>query len=378
MKNLHTRRHLIKTMGTGMLAYGMLGRNYGQTGELGVYGQRASEVMEYIQENFWMKKRDLYKMVIDKGDPDYIWGSGVMFSAVVAATRHDPKYKSIMRKFFDGMEVYWDAKVKIPGYEPAPTGGGGSDKYYDDNAWMVIMFLEAYEMTEESRYLKRATEVLDFVMSGWDEVGGGGIWWHEKHTGDSKNTCVNAPAAVGCFRLSKFCDPKEAPKRIADGGKIVEWTTKTLRGDNSLFSDAINVVTGKVNRDQLTYNSAMMLRSYTSLYSLTGEDLYLDEAKKMGVAAKGLTDSKTGQYRDSIKWSHLMVEADLELYRWTKEDYLLQRAKTDCDFHFAAWKKEPAKDLITNGGLARQLWLLADMETAAGRDFWKKSDKLRR
>ncbi len=378
MNSENTRRQMMKTLGAALLGCGLSSRGHAQAAGTGEYAAKASEVMNWIHENFWMKKRDLYKTAVDKDSPDFIWGSGVMFSAVVAAARHDKNYKSVMRKFFDGMEVYWDSKVKIPGYEPAPTGGNGNDKYYDDNAWMVIMFLEAYEITDESRYLKRANEVLDFVMSGWDEEAGGGIWWHQRHEGGSKNTCVNGPAAVGCFRISKFSDAKTAPKRIADGGKIVKWTTANLRAPNGLFGDSLNVATGKKNNDQLTYNAAMMLRAYICLYSLTGEDLYLEEAKVTGKAAQGLLDSKTGAYRDPWKWAHLMVEADYELYRWTKEDYLFKRFKTNCDVNYETWKKSPPKDLIENASLARQLWLMVDHETAIGRDFWKKSDKLRK
>ena len=56
----------------------------------------------------------------------------------------------------------------------------GHEKYYDDNAWLVISFFEAYELTHNPRYRRRAEDTLDFVPSGWDEsVLGGGIWWHE-------------------------------------------------------------------------------------------------------------------------------------------------------------------------------------------------------
>jgi len=344
------------------------------TAQPGPYGKQAAEVTEYIQKNFWDKKRGLYATAINNKEPDHLWGGGVMFSAVVAAARHDPHYRPVMRQFFEGLDSFWDSKVKIPGYEPSPTAGGGNDKYYDDNAWMVITFLEAYQLTGESRYLKRATETLDFVMSGWDDEAGGGIWWHEKHKDGSKNTCANAPAAVGCFMLAKYLDAKSAQKRITDGGKIVAWTTKTLRGSNGLFGDAITVATGQVNGGQLTYNSALMLRAYLRVYTCTREDLYLDEAIVMGKAAKGMLDEKTGAYRDSLKWSHLMVEADLELYRRTHEDYLLKRAKTNGDVNYANWKQSPPPDLITNASLARELWLLADHESAAGLEFWKKAD----
>ncbi|MES2476544.1 MAG: glycoside hydrolase family 76 protein [Verrucomicrobiota bacterium] len=346
--------------------------------EPGEAAKRAAEVTAYIQENFWNRRTGLYATASDNPQPDYIWGGGVMFSALVAAARHDAQYLRVMRKFFDAMDGYWDRDVKIPGYEPAPTSGGGNDKYYDDNAWMVLTFLEAYEITEDKRYLKRAGETLDFVMSGWDEQAGGGIWWHQNHNEGSKNTCVNGPAAVGCFRISKFSPPELAEKRIADGGKIVRWTTENLRAENGLFSDALIVTTGKKNTDQLTYNAALMLRAYLCLYALTGQDIYLNEAEITGKAAEGLLDAKTGAYRDAIKWSHLMVEADFELYRWTGNKRYLERARTNCDVHYAEWKKQPTKPLIDNASLARELWLLADMESEAGRAFWKKSDKLRK
>ena len=334
--------------------------------------EQAAEVMDYIQENFWDRKSGLYMSKAGGKEPELIWGCGVMFSAVVAASRHDKEYRSVMRKFFEAMESYWDTKVKIPGYEPARTQGG-NDKYYDDNAWMVLTFLEAHELTGESRYLKRAEETLEFVISGWDEQAGGGIWWHEQHKGGDKNTCVNAPAALGCFRLARFGKEPAAAKWNAQGEKIAVWTVKTLQGENGLFWDNIKVATGEINKGQLTYNSALMLRNFISLHTRTGQRFYLDEALRIGKAANGFLGSN-GIYRDPIKWAHLQVEADLELWRKTGEDYLQQRAIRNTEGHYEAWKKAPYPDLISQASLARELWLLVDHETPVGREFWKKSD----
>ena len=342
----------------------------------GQYGTQAAEVTAFIQDKFWMEDSDRYAIAIGSREPDHLWGAGVMFSALAGASRHDPHYLHTMRKFFDGLEGYWDTQVEIPGYEPSPTAGNGNDKYYDDNAWMVITFLEAYELTREPRYLKRSKETLDFVMSGWDDKAGGGIWWHERHADDAKNTCVNGPAAVGCFRLAKFSDAKTAAKLVEDGIKIVEWTTKNLRAPNGLFWDHIKVSTGNINRGQLTYNSGLMLRAYLGLAAWERSPTYLDAAQSVAKAADGLLDQRTGAYRDPMKWSHLMVEADIELYRKTHDEYLLKRAKADADLRYTKWKEDPPKDLIANASLARELWLLADLETDAGRQFWANSDKL--
>lgn len=134
----------------------------------------------------------------DKRDPEFMWGNGVMFSALVAATRHDPeKYRPRLDRFFASMDRYWDNKARVPGYEPSPTPGNGSDKYLDDNQWMVITFTEAYELTGDAKYLERANQTLRFSLSSWDDQLAGGIWWHEGHK-DASDACSNAPAAVAC------------------------------------------------------------------------------------------------------------------------------------------------------------------------------------
>ena len=73
----------------------------------------------------------------------------------------------------------------------------------------------------------------------------------------------------------------------------------------------------------------------------------------MGRAADGLLDRPTGAYRDPEKWAHLMVEADLELYRSTRDERYLKRAVRSTDHHYGKWKQSPAPDLITQASLAR-------------------------
>ncbi len=327
----------------------------------GLHAQRANEVQQYIQDTFWNKKSDLYAGRAEKPDPDFVWGGGVAFSALVGASRHDKSWQPLMRKYFEGLNRYWDDKVKIPGYEPSPTAGNGNDKYYDDNAWMVLTFIEARDLTKDTRYSKRAAETLDFVLSGWDDQAGGGIWWHEGHKDGSKNTCVNAPAAVGCLELARI-DPKAAPKLIAEAKRIVEWTNKTLQQPNALFGDRIDVATGKIHRAQLTYNSGLMIRANLGLYQQTKEEAYLTEAKRIAKGGESLLSRETGAYRDPVKWSHLMTEADLELHQVTGDAYLLERSRKNAEFHYQQFKTDPPKDLLTAASIARELWLMAEFD----------------
>jgi uncharacterized protein YyaL (SSP411 family) len=326
------------------------------------YADEARQVMEYVQKTFWDPARGVYSKTAEDRTPDYVWRQAAAFSALLGAVRHDPAtYRPILDRHFRGLEAYWDSKVPIPGYEPAPTKGNGHDKYYDDNAWIVITFLEGYELTHDRAYLARAQETANFVLSGYDDKLGGGIWWHALHKDDSKNTCANGPAAVGFLYLARAGPTNDAAKWVEAARKTVEWTTAKLQATDGLFDDRIIVTTGEVKRGKLTYNSALMLRANLDLYRQTGGAKYLDEAKRIGKAADFFLNKQTGVYRDPLKWSQFMVEADIDSYRTTHEEYLLRRARTNANAYFAAWKKSPPSDMMSNVGIARILYLLAEL-----------------
>ena len=137
------------------------------------------------------------------------------------------------------------------------------------------------------------------------------------------------------------------------------------------------VATGEVKRGKLTYNSALMLQALLGLYRATGEESYLEEARRIGKAGDWFLDGKTGVYRDAVRYSHFMVEADLELYRATKDGHLLDRAKKNVDAYYERWKADPPPDMISNAAIARVLWLMAETETDAGRAFWRRADRLK-
>src|SRR4051812_12613242 len=348
-----------------------------QAAEPGRYAERAREVTEHIRKEFFDPRSGVYFKSDTVRKPDYVWLQSVMFSNLVAAARSDPAtYGPLLKAYFKALDAYWDPKVAIPGYEAAPTRGNGDDKYYDDNAWLVIAFLEAYETDRDPRYLERADETLKFVLSGWDDEIGGGIWWHQRHKDGTKNACSNGPAAVGCLRLAKFREA-EAEALVDRARKIVAWTRDALQAEDGLFDDRKVVATGEVKRGKLTYNSALMLQALLGLHRATGEASSLEEARRMGKAGDWFLDGKTGVYRDAVRYSHFMVEADLELYRTTKEEYLLDRARRNVEAFYERWKADPPPDMISNASIARVLWLMAETETDAGREFWRRADRMK-
>ena len=341
--------------------------------------QRAAEVMRSVQQRFWSADGRLYRSDAKQRGPAEMWAAGIAFSALDAAVRYDPAtYRPVLSDYFRSLDKYWDHDQPLGGYEPFPTAGNGDDKYYDDNEWMAITFVEAYALTGNAAVLARAKQTVDFVLSGWDDQLGGGIWWHEKHKGGGKNTCANGPGAVACLRLAQCLPQAEAKAYRAKAVDIVRWTRAHLQNADGLYGDAINVATGKVNRGSLTYNTALMIRAQVMLARQSNDAAYLAEAEREARAADAYVSGKTGGYRDPVKWSHLQVEADLAVARATTDTglaaHLRQRARKAVDTDYAAWQAKPSDKLIDVAPVARELYLMADDATPAGRAFWAKLD----
>jgi hypothetical protein len=340
------------------------------------YAARAREVSEYMQATLYRPEDGLYAVKTTDRKPDFMWGNGITFSALLIARRHHAdEFGPVADRFYTALDRYWDALAPIPGYEPAPTAGRGNDKYYDDNAWLVLNLVEAYEVTGDEKYLRRAKETLAFVLSGWDDTIGGGIWWHEGSKDGSKNTCSNAPTAVACLRLARHVPPDNAKGYIDQARRIVDWTARTFETPDGLYMDSIVVATGELRRGQLTYNTALMIRAFQSLHLATGERVWLDRAVRSSDASDWfLDDQPIRAYRDAPKWSHLLVEADLELYRETGNPKLLRRAMDNADRMYEAFKKKPPEETLDTAAIARTLWLMADHFDEDGKAFWKKAD----
>jgi hypothetical protein len=73
------------------------------------------------------------------------WGVGVLLSAMNAAARHDPEWKKELARFVEATRAYWNPLGPVPGYDVLP-GAKPVDRYYDDNAWMAIALVEAYDV----------------------------------------------------------------------------------------------------------------------------------------------------------------------------------------------------------------------------------------
>ena len=356
------------------------------------YRLKAEEATDYIQSHFYEASTRRYRPSVPpvSGELpyDFMWGNGVQFSVLTAAAKEDPgKYKAALYDFTDGLSAYWDASAPVPGYEAYCSGPGSEDKYYDDNEWMVLGFLEAYQNTHDAKFLDMARATQNFVLSGWDDKLGGGIYWKLEHK--SKNTCSNAPAAASALRLDQLTGDRE---QGAWALRIQAWTQANLQDKDSLYWDACHI-DGTLEKTKWTYNTALMIRTEVLLYQLRHTEPDLAEAKRMADAGLARwTDPATGSLQkteDATRFTHLFCEALLRLYDVTQDVRYLNAVRQQAAFgykyardpnggYWDKWVTKPhkpdeTKTLIENASAARLFWLLAPYPdvaelTQAGRE----------
>lgn len=278
------------------------------------------EVLAVIQRDFRQKDSKYYLEAIGpkaKKEILFNWGVGVLMSAMNSAARVDPKWRGELRTFVESTRSYWNPAKPVAGYDVWPMPKP-ADRYYDDNAWMVLALVEASDILSEPKYLEYAKEALAFVLSGEDDKLGGGIYWREKEK-TSKNTCSNGPSAAACLAVyEKTKDPTLLAKAI----HLYDWTKKNLQNPaDHLFWDA-KTLGGKVEKTKWSYNTALMIRTAAELGRLTGKEQYSKEASEMAASseAKWLVG---GRFADEGKFAHLLLES----WQYVPDQSRLQRAR---------------------------------------------------
>ncbi|MBE3069916.1 MAG: hypothetical protein IMZ66_06740, partial [Planctomycetes bacterium] len=196
-------------------------------------------------------------------------------------------------------------------------GPGDSERFYDDNAWIVLGLVEAYHVTREPRFLKRAAETLAFVAGAEPKTPGGGLRQQEAKAG-ATSVCTTAPAAVGALRLYRVT---RDPRYLAMARKWYGWLTSKEVGvqgaDDGLFDDQAAYADGawKIGRGKRAYNSALPMQAAVLLYKVGGDARHLAEARRMAASALGRWFEPSGALKETGQWGGGdLTDALLDLY----------------------------------------------------------------
>jgi hypothetical protein len=337
------------------------------------YKNEMLSLQRTIQKNFYDKPSGYYRVVTDPSkwekkdnyvrEYTYIWSLCAMYQAANEMEKLDPK-AHLMQPLLKIMNDYYNPAPPKPGYSDYIMKLKPGERYYDDNQWIGISALDAYQRTGEKANLELGKLIYDFMMTGYDNVLGGGIYWKEGSM-SSKNTCSNGPGVLVAIQLYQATKDK---KYLDTALKIFNWTNAKLQTPSGLYWDNIRTKDGSISKATFSYNTGTMLQSNLYLYECTGDKKYLKDAT--AIADSSLTFFYGNEkFRDNYWFNAVMLRAYQHLLKYNKDTKYIMGFKKCLDDALKNDKndqglftgKDGIQNLVDHGGmleiLARYAWL---------------------
>ena len=240
-----------------------------------------------------------------------LWSAYPLFEALtaIALAEPTPAHKAAVRSFAAKARRYWNPELHpIGGFAYyIDTKNPRIRAYYDDNGWWGIAFLDAYRATGDRSFLRDARRAFRFiVLSGWDDAGGGGIWWETWH----KHKTAEPLAAAAYIGAVLYGITRER-SYLDQVTKLIAWAdTRTWDARRRLYrrSDTSDVV--------MNYVQGMMIGAHLELCRVLEQPAYCAKAQALGRASLLAfpADAAWTPIADGIYLRHL-----LDLYRYDRD-----------------------------------------------------------
>ncbi len=265
----------------------------------------------------------------------------------------------LMENVIVGLEYYGYLKDgKLWGYVvnrgQTPRGATDPGLAFDDNEWLIINFLRAYEITGDKKHLQKAEYLADFLIrEAWFEPLGGMFWDSRKH---ARHSCSNNPLIKPLVDLYRHTGKEEY---LAWAKKIYAFSVHNLKDrEKNIYEDLICAkqqadgtwVEGSPKGTGFyTYNTGTMISGAAALYGITGEQAYLDEALSCAKGAYDYFGDKTVKegyvewpVATTIWFNCILLKGYIDLYPYAKEEALIyiEAYQKSIDYAYDHYKKD--------------------------------------
>lgn len=299
------------------------------------YKARAATISKNIYQTFYDKGANLYfetnNAAENKGNHSFLWPLTALLQAANEMEVLEPG-KEYIAPVMKAIDQYYSNRAPAPAYQAMVVKEKIDSRFYDDNEWIAIALMDAYARTHKNEYLETSKLIYRFLLTGLNQVGGGGFYWEEGNL-KSKNTCSNGPGVLVALRLYQATKDRAY---LDTAIKVYNWTKKTLLSPQGVYYDAIRVPSLKVDSAFYTYNAGSMLQASVILYNIKKDKKYLDDALFIANGSENFF-YKNGKLPDNYWFNAVLIRGYIELYKVEKNKKRLQFIIDDAEH---VWKDE--------------------------------------
>jgi predicted alpha-1,6-mannanase (GH76 family) len=169
---------------------------------------------------------------------------------------------------------------------------GFLNKYYDDEGWWALAWIDAYDLTRNKAYLAMAESIFADMAASWDDTCGGGIWWSKDK--DYKNAIANELFFSVAAHLVNRTSGATRRQYLEWGNREWKWFQGTgMINAKGLINDGLNNGKGRSagpactnnGRTTWTYNQGVVLGGLAELSSANHDQGLRQAAQKIAMAA---------------------------------------------------------------------------------------------
>ncbi|HXO76796.1 MAG TPA: glycoside hydrolase family 76 protein, partial [Puia sp.] len=113
---------------------------------------------------------------VNENTHSWLWPLCAYIQAANEMESLDPD-GTYMQPVLQAIERYYSPHSPAPAYQDYPRQERESSRFYDDNQWIAIALLDAWNRTHKEEYLRKAKMIYRFMLTGMDTVTGGGLYW---------------------------------------------------------------------------------------------------------------------------------------------------------------------------------------------------------
>ncbi len=183
------------------------------------------------------------------------------------------------------------------------TGAPGFlNRYYDDEGWWALAWIDAFDLTGEPHYLAMARSIFADMAGGWDATCGGGIWWSKDRT------YKNAIANELFFSVAAHLAAR------TEGSEYKDWAQREWRwfqassmiNSDGLVNDGLTIdkatsACSNNGKTTWTYNQGVLVGALAEWSKAAGEQTQLGKAQQLAAAAMARLTDRNGVLHESCE-----------------------------------------------------------------------------